>query len=151
MGELLHNDLSARLSPKIGGNDGLLEGNYISFAIACRWIEAITYVHHPSVPQENLGIHDIPNCLFRNNDPHCGVIEFKKLPNECRHGFKRLSEYEPLALEPAVPIRLQDCHSFSTKLPVSFVFVAQSPNYTPSSSDHLLDVFRQFIDEDALK
>ena len=149
MGELLHSDPNSRLNPKRDVIDGLLEGNYLSFAIACRWIRSIVYVHHPSVPNDNGGIHDIPDCLFRNYDPHCGVIELKKLPPECRDGIRRKSEFTPLAFEPAISIRLEECRSFVSESEPSFLFLAQSPNYTPKSSDRLIEVCRQFIDERA--
>jgi hypothetical protein len=146
-GELLHCDPTKRHDPKRGDVDGLLEGNFISFAVACRWIERITYVTHPALRQENVGKLDIPDCLFRNNDPDGGVIQLKKLPTECRNAVRRLTTWPALALEPEVPLDSKDCNSFFTRAPFSFVFAAQSPNYTPASADCILDTISQFIDD----
>jgi hypothetical protein len=96
-----------------------------------------------------MGIHDIPDCLFKNNDPSCGIIQFKKLPRDCRQGRRRMTEFAPIELEPDVPLELVDGRSFCTNASFSFVFAAQSPNYTPPTADHILEVIRQFIDEAA--
>lgn len=46
MTSLLHCDLKDRSNPKIGPG-GLGDGNYLAFAIACRWISTIDYVFPP--------------------------------------------------------------------------------------------------------
>ena len=148
MGELLHQCIDKRREPIRDGYEGLLESNWISFVLACRWLSGLTYVHHPALLRQNSDLHDVPDCLFKDYDPRCGIIQLKKLPRNCRMSGKRLSEFIPLALEPEVPIEFIDCHSFQEKEPYSFVFVAQSPNYTPASADHLLEVIGQFIGDE---
>lgn len=80
MGELVHHDWALRTTPRRGGHDGLLAGNFLSFAIACRWISSITYVYHPCRFRENLGKHDIPDDLFKASDWECGTIQLRQLP-----------------------------------------------------------------------
>jgi hypothetical protein len=145
MQELLRRDPNERDEPKRDGHNGLLEGNFVSFAIACRWISSIVYVHHPQLFAQNCRLHDIPNCLFRNNDPRCGVLQLKQLPSDGNHSFRRLTELDPIAIEPEVPIRIVERDSFSTTDPFSFVFVAKSPKYTPITSDAILETIRNFI------
>ena len=145
MGELLHQNPKDRNNPKRGGHDGLLEGNFISFAVACGWISSIDYVHHPQLFAQNCGLHDIPDCLFRDNDPKCGVIQLKQLPPDCRQSIRRLQEFTPLAFEPEVPIRFIERDAFHTDALFSFIFVAKSPKYTPATSDSIVDIIREFI------
>ncbi len=144
MAELLHRNLRPT-HPKRDGHDGLLEGNFISFALACQWISSIDYVHHPRMLKQNCGLHDIPNCLFRDNDPNCGVIQLKKLPSESYPSHRHWTEFQPLALEAEVPIQFIDLDSFQANASFSFIFAATSPKYTPATSDSLIDVIREFI------
>jgi hypothetical protein len=145
MGELLHLCLDRRREPKRGDWDGLLEGNWISFALACRWIAELKYVHHPALLRANLGLPDIPDRLFKDNDPRCGIIQLKKLPRVYHRGVDRLTEFTPLELEPEVPVEIVECESFVNHEPYSFIFVTQSPNYTPVTVDSLLGVIGQFV------
>jgi hypothetical protein len=145
MGELLHCELSDRQNPKRGENGGLLEGNFISFSLACRWISSIVYVHHPQLFAENCGLHDIPDCMFRENKPKCNVLQLKQLPPECQNSVRRLTEFVPISLEPEVPIRMVERDDFYSDDSYSFVFVAKSPRYTPKTADPILEVIRQFI------
>ena len=148
MRDLLHRRPSSRIEPKRSGNDGLLEGNFGSFAVACRWIASIDYVHHPNLANDNCGLHDIPNCLFKNNDPRCGILQFKKIPATDGLGVTPFENIEPIALEPEVPIRMFAGDSFSTSKAFSYIFVTQSPQYTPITSDPLFETIRQFIRSD---
>ncbi len=145
MGEHLHYELSDRQNPKRSGNEGLLEGNFVSFSLACRWISSIVYVHHPQLSEQNCGLHDIPNCMFRENKPRCGVLQLKQLPREYRNSGRRSMEFTPLSLEPEVPIRIVEREVFQTDDSYSFIFVAQSPRFTPETADPILEVIRQFI------
>jgi hypothetical protein len=145
MGELLHQDPVDRDKPRRGGCDGLLEGNFVSFAVACRWISSIEYVYHPQLLDRNCGCHDIPDSLFRDCDPACGVLQLKRLPPECRQGVRRLREFEPIALEPEVPIWMVERDAFRAAESFSFIFLAQSPRYTPATADHIVPTIRRFI------
>jgi hypothetical protein len=145
MTELLHEPIEARTMPKRGGGYGLSEGNYLTFAVACRWIARLTYVHHPEMPAANLGLHDIPDCLFRDDDPRSNALQLKKLPRNFPIG-ERCSAVAAIGLEPEIPIEIVDCHSFTAPPSPEFVFVARSPRYTPASSDALLTLSTQFIE-----
>lgn len=145
MGDLLHQPPDNRNDPKRGSHDGLLEGNYVSFALACRWISSIDYIHHPQLFCQNGKLHDIPNCLFRDNDPHCGVIQLKTLPRDGHHSVQRLTTLTPIELEPEVPIRFIQFADFRADGTYAFAFAAHSPDYTPSTSDSILEIIRNFI------
>lgn len=151
MCDLLHQERSSRTDPKRGGWSGLGEGNFVSFAVACQWIGRITYVHHPDVPRQNRGVggsyqHDIGDSLFRDGDPHSGIIQLKKYPRHVAGKGVRLTELSPQELQPEVPIELVDGESYRADEPFAFLFAAHSPRYTPPTADPLLEVIRQFIE-----
>jgi hypothetical protein len=48
------------------------EGNYLAFAVACRWISKITFVTPQKWKEDFLPIH------FQNNDPSSNYLQLKK-------------------------------------------------------------------------
>lgn len=146
MGELMHKPLAHRCNPPRNGSGGLLEGNFLSFAIANNWLSSIEYVHHPDLFENNGGLHDIPNCMFENYDPRSGVIQLKKLPrNECLTGSKRMTSMTPIELGRPVPISFACRDTYSANRAFDFAFAARSPNYTPSKADELAPVVQSHI------
>lgn len=68
---LLGKPPSDRLHPKADKWQGLLPSNYLLFAIACRWIDRLVYVHHP------LGGRDVPEHIMKSHYPSSGHIQLK--------------------------------------------------------------------------
>lgn len=149
MGELLHKDVSQRTSPKCGNRDGLRPGNYLVFAMACRWVGSFTYVHHPHVPRENIGIHDIPNIYFKECDPHGDRLQLKALPPESLRGLAWPQRSDVLHFEPEIPFTFVSGDEFTWERAFSFMFVAKSPQYTPPSADKLLSTLERFMIDQA--
>jgi hypothetical protein len=146
MCELLHADVSLRNNPKRDGAYGLSEGNYVSFALACRWISEFKYVQHPSTRSSNHGgLPDIGDSFFEDNDPERDTIQLKVYPSEIEVGIRRITEYEPVALEPTVPISYFDRDTFVSTDSYSFLFAAISPSYTPKTTDRIIPVIEKFI------
>jgi hypothetical protein len=145
MAELLHRDVAERTSPPRGGTYGLLEGNYLAFAVACRWIRSLTYVVHPHLYRDNCKKHDIPDCFFKNYDNTCNCLQQKALAPESLRSIRRPQEFEPVHLEPEIAIRLVSGSEFKSESPFSLVFAAQSPRYTPSTADEVFSILRRFI------
>ncbi len=145
MCELLHCPTEARCNPKRGGHGGLLEGNYLLFALACGWISSIDYVHHPQLWEQNGGTHDIPDCLFRNNDRNVGTLQLKRLLAKELPPTRRLKGMTTVSLEAEVPIQLISVEQFFSNRNFDFVFVAHSPNYTPGTSDPAFEAMSKFL------
>jgi hypothetical protein len=145
--DLLHKDLNDRRNPKRGDWDGLQEGNYVSFAVACGWISKINYVQHPQTRKENdRGHPDIADRLFRNSDPNCGIIQLRAFRPGSNDGFNRYWETAtPVSFEPELPIAYHERDTFKGTDEFSFLFAAQSPDYTPATVDPILEVLRGFI------
>jgi hypothetical protein len=85
--------------------------------------------------------------LFQNNDPSCEVLQLKRYPMELANQARRLTDVEPSGLEREVPFQLIHGDEFRLTAAPSYLFVAHSPEFTPPTSDCLLDVFREFIIE----
>lgn len=142
MGELLHVPIQERDDPRRGGYDGILPGNFLTFAIACHWISRLTYVHHER------GGDDLPYSHFKDFDTKSGVIELKCCKPSFEKGNLMNLDYDiVLKREPEVPFALFSVDKYQTEQPFDLIVVSQSPGYTPASSDKLMDVIKQYIEE----
>jgi len=144
MTELLHKKVYDRTNPKKGGWYGLSEVNFLAFAIACRWIKQITYVHHQRVHVQNI---DIAESMKKNFDFNSSIIQLKKIsPEECeRKGDIR--NCTPIELETEVPIELIDADSYISKDEFAYMFLTRSPKYTPPKADKLIPIIINYIDK----
>ncbi len=134
MTELLGKPASMRSYPRSDEGSGIGEGNYLAFAIACRWISKLTYVHHPECGD------DLLTCHMKNYDDNSGFVQLKY------YGDTPISEdRSPLALEPEVPFEKISCELFQNSGPSDWVYLAQSPSYTPESADTLIPVIREYM------
>lgn len=140
--ELLHNELPARAHPQVGGWNGLTEGNYLVFAIACRWIRDLVYVHHPSLTAGT----DLPPCIFKDDDPETRIIQLKKYPWGTDLTGMSGKIPPPSEVEPEVPITVVSGTVFRACGPFDFAYLAKSPRYTPETAEQLLPVFDEFLD-----
>jgi UPF0489 domain len=138
---VLHLPVEQRTDPRQGfGNLNL--GSYIAYALAARWIASMIYVHHPHSG------NDIPWIYFENNDPSVsGHLQLKAYSKD----FKPGSVYPPpsneaTSFEPIVPLRRVPITQFQADKPFQYVLLAQSPGFTPPTSDALIPIFRDYID-----
>jgi hypothetical protein len=144
MEELLSKGVEERRSPRVGGSRGINLGNYLAFAIACRWLSSLTYVHHPSSRD------DLNKMYFQDFRTDSGFIELKY----CRPGLvsrlPRASDYDSygvISREPPVPFTKLPVDQFSTTSPFDLVVLSRSPGFTPQTSDVLVDVVRRYMNE----
>ena len=114
---------------------GLTEANYLVFAIACRWLNSLTYVNsvnrdtgHFSDPR------DVHHKLFSQYSIDSGTIQLSHQPD----GF---GDPWPGSEEPEVPfLRIAGDSRFRLERPVTHMIVCQSPSYTTTSMNALLPV-----------
>ena len=143
MGDLLHRTVEQRWTPD---RTKVTPGSYLAYAAACRWPSRIVFVRHPEHHD------DCPSEHFREHDVSTGLLELKCCdPAE----MKRRGSYggdpshsPPLSLEPPIPAEFIECWDYKPPEPVDYVVLAQSPDYTPSASDALIPIFREYIVED---
>lgn len=113
-------------------------GNYLLFAIGCGWLSNLTYVFlEPLV--------DYYPLLFRNNDPHQGVIALPKLqPGQFMASLPQGPNAVPR--EPDVQFTAIHHLNWSTKDPFDFMILCHSPPYTPVESDFLIQIIQEYMD-----
>jgi len=136
---LLGKPPSDRLYPKADKWQGLLPINYLLFAIACRWIDRLVYVHHPR------GSRDVPEHIMRNHYPSSGYIQLKYHGEAATYHEVLSPNSTPKQVEPDVEFLMVSGDVFEAEQPFDFVYFAQSPKYSPRSSDALLEVIGEYI------
>lgn len=159
--ELLALPLTQRSSPRFNSDDGVNSANYLVAAIANRWISRLTYVYPtdpaPDERSENPhlteiskflgGINgerdrdlpgDLPPWCFQNDD-----YKHIQLAHRRREDFLRdTGSYAHL--EPPVPFQCKKGPEFDFS-GFTHMVVAQSRDYIPESSDHLLSVICEYF------
>lgn len=123
------------------GRHALHLGSWLLYAVGARWIRSIEYVHHAEM---RVGDPDVPIGLIVDESAAEWNLQLRLLRpgDDPRH-----RDYEPLAYEPLVPIKLTPVGEYSSALPFDRIYLTHSPGYTPPSADYLLDVIREYIDE----
>ena len=127
------------------GDGGLADGNWLIYAIACRWLAALTYV----LNTESGPPGDILTYVMEGFDPGGRHIE---LPAMHKRELDKLPFGEPEVhhREPKVPFTWMPWPAFTAPDPFDVVCLARSPGFTPRESDPLFDEIRErFIDEAA--
>ncbi|MBP7107739.1 MAG: UPF0489 family protein [Chitinophagaceae bacterium] len=146
--DILFRPLRERAYPEIiNGWSGLSSGNFLAFAIACRWISDLKYVNHPN------WFNDLPFFLFQNFDISSAYIQMKKFTvpqidsiiNGLGEMIERARQTEPLSLEPLVPFSKMEYNTFHNSSSYDYILLTQSPGFTPSASDSLLPVIQSYM------
>ena len=109
-------------------------GNFLTYAVACRWIKQITWVRHPDDNEP------LPHLIYSNGDIRLSILEIcSGGPEEFRY------DGEPLPPEPVIPITLIDLDNFEYQEMFDFVFVSHSPGFIPPKADRLVEVARRYV------
>lgn len=151
--ELLDRPLEERRNPRVGVG-GLVDGNYLAFAIANQWISGLDYVIGGR--RDDCGDHnespypgDLLRYLFEEFDPRTRTIRLPLLDlDNLRSNLLSVDGLQPLALEPPVPFTWNAIQQFQAPEPFDFVCLARSPGFTPEASDELYaQTCANFIDD----
>jgi hypothetical protein len=122
------------------------DGNYLAFAIGCRWLSDLTLVRNGAGGGR-------PGDLFpyymENLDSD--NIKMEAMTREQLDRRMHDRPYEASSAEPAVPLRHMAWSEFASSELFDLVCLARSPEYTPVELDPLFDEIRtQLVDEQAL-
>lgn len=149
-GDLSWKDIGGRLlglSPKDRatairkkGMERITPANYLSYALACRWLQSLTYVHHA------LSGNDLMPFFFRDFDPACGVMELRYVPRLGEAFSREELRALPHTLEPPITFQSIPIHDYRAVELFDYVILCQSPGYTPVEADALLPIFRDYAD-----
>jgi len=145
MTEILYREPEDRLEPR-EGQRGLGDGNYLAFAIACRWVSDLIYVYNDE------GGNDLMTYHMEGFDPRAGHIQLKAMNKpEIEKLLGLLVREEGIKvdrLEPLVPFRHGCWREFEADQPFDFICLARSPSYTPAEADAVFsEICRRFITE----
>lgn len=143
MSDLLFRDPQDRRDP----GEHLADGNYLLFAIGCRWLSGLDYVYNRNeLPGEGPG--DLMPYAMEGYRPDAEHIE---LPVFTRGQIDDLlfgGRPEPVRREPRVPFRALPFRQYRASAPFDLICLARSPEYTPATCDPIYDAIReQFIVE----
>lgn len=124
----------------------LNDGNYLAFAIGCRWLAGLDYVYN----RDGYNPGDLMWCLMEGFSADAEYIQLAALTKRQIHdellslGSRRPT---PARLEPRVAFRHMGWPQFAASEPFDFVCLARSPEYTPATCDALFDaISERFID-----
>lgn len=144
---ILQRPLNERCFPeKINGWEGLSAGNFLAFAIACRWLEKLNYINVADWAD------DLQWFLFQDFNPQTDNIQLKHFSAEQMEKIiygngihEEAKAATPMMLEPKVPFKVIDFNSFISDGRYDLIFLTQSPGFTPASSDQLIPVISEYI------
>lgn len=141
MGDILHREVSQRYRPEIACNK-MNAGNFLAFAIGCRWIHKLIYVPNPN------GRADLFEYYFRNGDSRSGIIQLKAVDPKF---FNNITTLEPIIdmkpTEPEIQFQSVALNNFSDDGTFDFLTLCQSPEFTTLESDDLIPVIKKYMRE----
>lgn len=144
MSDLLFREPHARRDP----GDALTDGNYLIFALGCRWLSGLDYVYNSENP-DGASPGDLMRILMEDFNVDAANLQLAALPaRQIEAVFMPGPEPTPVRLEPTVPFRHMGWPQFRADAPYDVICLARSPEYTPPGCDPLFDAIRErFIDE----
>jgi hypothetical protein len=132
------------------------EGSYLTFAIANRWVEHLSYVY-PDCKwsdyerQSNRAFNGIPrdppdvSCvLFKDQKPESGAIQLRHLDKRRYMNASGGGSVTPIAVEPEVPFTWRPANRFSHK-GFTHMILAHSQKYCPLEADDLIPVIAEYF------
>jgi hypothetical protein len=138
MTSLLFEESADRAYPSpLADQVGLTEGNFLLYAIACRWIGDLTYVHLDGVEYEEF------HFTLKDFQPGSDAIQLRAMtPAAYTHWMRSGFRGKPVIanVEPEVPYQRLLWHEFQAQQPYDFVCLTRSPLYAPLTADPLYEL-----------
>jgi len=141
LGELMHEDVENRLN-KIDRSQ-LHFSNYLIFAVACGWINNLTYVTHYDW-DNNDGLSDI---YFKDFNPASGLLHLAAYNPGDISSYSKFIENKIKSDENhlTIPFNTIDLNNYQNTVGFDFVVLCRSKEYTPKESDELIPVIMEYI------
>ena len=110
--------------------------------MATRWIGRLTYVTHPE------WIDDIQWLHMKDFDTKSGFVQMKRFEPGFTEQLEDFTDVKklPFAADPDIPMEVIPRAEFQLDQPADFVFISQSPNYTPPTADTLFNALKPYVD-----
>jgi len=133
--------------------DCMNEGSYLTFAIANRWVERLSYAYPVCLwsdfeRRRNEAFNEIPrdlSCvLFKDQKPESGAIQLRHLDKRGYGNAVGGGSVTPIAVEPEVPFTWSPANRFS-QTGFTHMILAHSKKYCPPEADNLISVIREYF------
>ncbi|OZC91750.1 hypothetical protein CH254_04530 [Rhodococcus sp. 06-412-2C] len=126
------------------GKVGVTEGNFLLFAIACRWISDLSYIYGDGGGSDELRFV-MQGFNLESDSIQLACMSPKELSAMVSSPRGRPPSIEHL--EPAVPYNSQNWRNFQADQPYDFVCLTRSPQYSPATADPLFEVIADLFIE----
>lgn len=151
--ELIHQPVKQRYYPQPKDvHQELSPGNFLAYALACRWVKSLNYIIRSDTGKDVLPIY------CKNYDENSGFLQLKGFSrthlDEMNKTFDGLP-YEkalvvlkkqiPLFLEPQVPFKMIPYEDFLASSTYDYICLTQSPGFTPKASDELIPLIMEYM------
>lgn len=152
--ELLRLPPDRRTRPRVaaeGDWGDMQEGNFLLFAIACRWLSSLEYVHPHGRTKDVGRLGDLHYWYMANFDETASDIALPHISVEQIRDMDRWRDrrFDVAEWEPPVPFAAVHRDEFRAAEPYDAVCLTRSPEYSPPEADELFDMIRRnFIDEE---
>lgn len=128
--------------------DGVTSANYLSFAMANRWISSLSYVFPACPPAASRPTSSIDQLReWLNDGSQQDDPPVPDLPPWCFQSKGAGWWRNPIQLgmdEPEIPFKLVKSVDFRSE-GFTHMVVAQSPQYTPESADALFPIIQKYF------
>lgn len=144
MTEYLHKNINDRIYPEnLEYSHRMYRfdyGNYLTFAVACNWVNSIHFIPHTS--WEN----DLPITIFKNYDEKTNTIQLKKFNKNETLYFNQIRKYKPISYEREVPFTINENLEIGEKDKIDYIGLSISPGYTVKESDTLINTIKEYME-----
>lgn len=129
----------------IGSGKNLTPGNFLAFAIACRWISKLNYIH----PKNKAT--DLPWFHFKDFNLSSEFIQLKHLSRKdfntvFNNSIESIKDkIKSISLEPEVQFTEIPYYDFKSTSSYDYILLTKSPGFTPIESDNLIPIISEFI------
>ncbi|PIH59123.1 UPF0489 family protein [Paenibacillus sp. LK1] len=141
LGELMHESVGNRVGKM--DKSKLHFSNYLVFALACGWINHLTYVTHYDW-DDNDGLSDI---YFRDFNPESGLLHLAAYNPSEISSYSNFTENKIKSDKNRlnIPFNTIDMDDYQNTVEFDFVVLCRSKEYTPEESDKLIPVIMEYI------
>ena len=139
--ELLAEPVDRRRPPVKGGEWAVGDCNFIAYALATRWIGKLTYVTHLKWEDDVQWLH------MKDFSTTSGIVQMKRFEPGFAEQLDHFLDVKnlPFEAEPEIPMTVVPRKEFQIDRQPDFVFISQSPNYTPPTADALFEEMKRFV------
>ncbi|NTW33329.1 MAG: hypothetical protein HGB12_12025 [Bacteroidetes bacterium] len=121
-------------------------GNFLVFMAACEWVNEITFVkHHKSNELYNPLFFQDNNIATNNIQLKSYQLNIVKKLAQGTNIINNIRNHNPIFQTTPIPFREVKWCDYNENNKFDYIFLTQSPSFTPRSSDKLIDVIKMYM------